>query len=1191
MNTKDAAPEFNGTVVLPSREKLKMIKVEAGSFIMSADDGENEKNETPHPVTLKYDFYLGETMVTQAQWKAVMRYHPEAQIKGGNLPVSVSWYEAMAFCARLNESNLAPAGYRFTLPTETQWEYAARGGCKSRHFKYSGSDDLNEVAWTGDAESTIYPVAKKKPNELGLYDMSGNDWEWCLDDYDKDEDSSKSLPEFSRVLEWSNVSKVIRGGVRDSKGCRPGYRNGDGPLTYGASGRAFRIALASTALPEHPQYAEERRRAEEYRRNCVSGDFVVKLPGNVKLGMVKVEPGTFEMGAGPEDDGKKKREKPHTVTLTHDYYIGKTTVTQAQWRAVMKDDPLLWGSKGTMRWDDLPMHRVNWYKAMAFCARLNELDLAPAGYRFTLPTEAQWEYAARGGCKSRHYRYSGSDDLEEVAWITGVVRPVARKKANELGLYDMSGNTFEWCLDDYKKGDRTTVPEFSRNGEKSCPPRVCRGGCANVRSEADCRIAARACQDANRPAGDSYAHMFGKDTPIGFRIVLSALFDPKPSDNIIVKLPAGENLEMVKVSAGSFTMGAQRRGGERFQGSDETPHQVTLTKDFYIGRTPVTQAQWKAILGKNCSPYHGAKNCDEHPVCASWHDAMAFCEKLNERGKAPAGYKFTLPTEAQWEYAARGGSRSRGYRYSGSNDIKEVAWYYNMFRWDAEPQPVCVWHPNELDLYDMSGNIKEWCLDWYAHDYGCGNADAIDPAGPSSGSSRVCRGGCCASRAEYCRSICRDHGNPDDTTHFTGVRLVLIGEPGKNKKNGKKRKTDVAENAKLAADRAKGIVFSEDGATLIRYPAEFKDKSYKVPEGVTEIANNAFGLCQNLVRVTLPEGVTSIGRGAFESCIKLTTVDIPGSVREIGSCAFIECSSLAHVKIPEGVKRIEDSVFWRCSSLAAVDIPGSVMSIGASAFQGCTSLAHVEIPEGVKRIGASAFKECVGLIEASIPAGVTRIEDNLFQSCSSLVRARIPDGVTYVGGYAFDSCEKLSEVNIPDGVTSIGENAFWECKSITELHLPDSVTKIGAWAFECCEKLVRVNIPAGVSSIAFGMFEGCANLVDMNIPDSVTSIEDYAFSKCGSLTEVHIPEGVTSIESGSFQECRSLVHVHIPDSVTEISLGAFRNCISLAAIRIPDSVTYIWDEAFKGCRSLAHIRIPDGVHVGTNAFEGCKKKP
>ena len=304
-------------------------------------------------------------MVTQAQWKAVMGFVPEVKTIGSRVmrlpekesrdrPVTVSWYEAMDFCARLNESNLAPAGYRFTLPTETQWEYAARGGSKSRRYRYSGSDDLNEVAWTGDAESTIYPVAKKKPNELGLYDMSGNEREWCLDDYDSHEDSSKVIPEFSRGSEFSYADRACRGGNSmgdGSKTCRPGRRDGYTSYERRIFGIAFRVALASTALPEHPQYAEERRRAEEYRRNCVSGDFVVELPGNVKLGMVKVEPGTFEMGAGAEglkSSGSSsafrffyfdKDVKPHPVTLTHDYYIGKTVVTQEQWKAVMKKEP------------------------------------------------------------------------------------------------------------------------------------------------------------------------------------------------------------------------------------------------------------------------------------------------------------------------------------------------------------------------------------------------------------------------------------------------------------------------------------------------------------------------------------------------------------------------------------------------------------------------------------------------------------------------------------------------------------------------------------------------------------------------------------------------------------------------------------------------------------------------------------
>jgi|GEM_PF-2561910 len=1207
MNTKDAAPEFNGTIVLPSGEKLRMIKVEAGSFIMSADDGENEKNETPHPVTLKYDFYLGRTMVTQSQWRSVMGYVPEVRFKGGNLPVSVSWYEAMDFCARLDELNPPPAGYRFTLPTETQWEYAARGGCKSRHFKYSGSDNLDEVATIDDPKHCSYkdyPVAKKKPNELGLHDMSGNGREWCLDDYDLHGDSSKVLPEFSRVLEWSDVSKACRGGAGFVKGCRPGYRSGDRPFR-GVYGLAFRIALASTALPEHPQYAEERRRAEEARRNCSSGDFVVELPGKVKLGMVKVEPGTFEMGEGAEDDGKKKRKKPLTVTLTHDYYIGKTTITQEQWRAVMKDDPLLWGSKGTMRWDDLPMHRVNWYKAMAFCARLNELDLAPEGYTFTLPTEAQWEYAARGGCKSRHFKYSGSDDLEEVAWITDDVCPVARKKANELGLYDMSGNVFEWCLDDFVKNLRTVVPEFSRDGKKSAPPRVCRGGCAGIRSEADCRIGARACQDAHRPAGNDYAHMFGKDTPIGFRIVLAAPVKSKPSGNIVLQLSSRENLELVKVTAGSFTMGAQRRGGTR--GKDETPHQVTLTKDFYIGRTPVTQAQWTAVMGSN--PSHsifdrGSRGL--YPVdCVTWHDAMAFCEKLNERGKAPAGYKFTLPTEAQWEYAARGGSESQGYRYSGSNNFKEVVQCYETLAHWRDSCPVAQKQPNELGLYDMSGNVQEWCLDWYDKDYGCGNADVTDPAGPAECSclnslrqpERVLRGGSYMYWAASCRCISRNRCFPGDTTNLIGFRLALVAEPPEGpetqgyKKTGEPCQVDVAESGKRTADRAKSIEFSEDGTVLVKYPAQLWDESYTIPEGVTAIGNNAFAFCENLVRVTLPEGVTSIGRSSFESCKKLKQVDIPGTVTSIGSHAFIGCCRLASVHIPDGVTRIEPSTFQGCGSLAAADIPGSVTSIGESAFQECAHLTSVDIPDGVTGIGKSAFRKCARLVSVHIPAGITNIGESLFQSCEKLIRVNLPAGVTSIGNCAFDSCKKLVSVNIPDTVTSIGESAFRSCACLVELRLPDSVKHIGAWAFTRCERLVRVNIPAGVTCIPLGAFDGCASLVDMYIPDNVTSIGGCVFSGCRSLVSIRLPEGITSIGCCAFAGCSSLASVCLPDSVTSISAGAFKKCGSLAHVSIPDGVKYIGSGAFEKCSSLAHIRIPDGVHVGTNAFEGCKKKP
>ena len=169
---------FNGV-------KLEMVKVKSGTFTMGKPMNEGGWNVPQHRVTLSRDFFIGQTEVTQAQWKAVMVNNP-SYFKGDDLPVeNVSWNDTMEFCKRLNRSGKAPRGWIFTLPTEAQWEYAARGGHKSRGYKYcSGSNNTDEVAWyIRNSGHKTHPVATKRANELGLYDMSGNVWEWCLDWY------------------------------------------------------------------------------------------------------------------------------------------------------------------------------------------------------------------------------------------------------------------------------------------------------------------------------------------------------------------------------------------------------------------------------------------------------------------------------------------------------------------------------------------------------------------------------------------------------------------------------------------------------------------------------------------------------------------------------------------------------------------------------------------------------------------------------------------------------------------------------------------------------------------------------------------------------------------------------------------------------------------------------------------------
>ena len=230
-------------VIVPGEVSWKMVKVEAGSFTMSARDGENETDEAAHQATLTKDFYLAQTEVTQAQWKAVMGTNP-SDFKGDDLPVEqVSWNDAMEFCEKLNSSGKAPKGWKFTLPTETQWEYAARGGNRSKGYKYSGSDNVGDVAWyDGNSGSETHPVGQKKANELGLHDMSGNVWEWCLDDWNSN--SSKLTVEFSRGNDQVGSNRALRGGswyIR-ARRCRSARRDSSGP-DLRDSGLGFRVAL------------------------------------------------------------------------------------------------------------------------------------------------------------------------------------------------------------------------------------------------------------------------------------------------------------------------------------------------------------------------------------------------------------------------------------------------------------------------------------------------------------------------------------------------------------------------------------------------------------------------------------------------------------------------------------------------------------------------------------------------------------------------------------------------------------------------------------------------------------------------------------------------------------------------------------------------------------------------------------
>ena len=247
-------------------------------------------------------------------------------------------------------------------------------------------------------------------------------------------------------------------------------------------------------------------------------------------------------------------------------------------------------------------------------------------------------------------------------------------------------------------------------------------------------------------------------------------------DPVPIKSDYSFEIEMVKIKGGEYLMGRDGNTG------DHKIHEVKVD-DFTIGKYEITQEQWVSVMGSNPSKYVNDKNPVDN---VSYLDVMEFIEKLNSM----TGKQYRLPTEAEWEYAARGGVNGNNYtdtKYSGSSKIDEVAWYWRdsgdtilSGRWDNESlkhnhchtQEVGLKKPNSLDIYDMTGNVWEWCSDWYSKDY-YESSPKLNPQGPNHDLTRVYRGGAFVSKVKYCYVYFRFSGKPEYGYNYIGFRLVL----------------------------------------------------------------------------------------------------------------------------------------------------------------------------------------------------------------------------------------------------------------------------------------------------------------------------------------------------------------------------------------------------------------------------------
>ena len=235
------------------------------------------------------------------------------------------------------------------------------------------------------------------------------------------------------------------------------------------------------------------------------------------------------------------------------------------------------------------------------------------------------------------------------------------------------------------------------------------------------------------------------------------------SDGAVLMVSLGNvSFRMIRVDGGTFTMGATAEQGSDAYTVEKPAHLVTLST-YYMGETEVTQELWEAVMGSNPSKFKGSRRPVEY---VSWEDCQDFIRRLNQR----TGRNFRLPTEAEWEYAARGGNKSYGYKYAGGSSSGDVAWYYGNS--GNQTHDVATKRANELGLYDMSGNVWEWCQDWYSESY-YSSSSQTNPTGPSSGSFRVYRGGSWYDNARSCRVSYRNRSTPASRNFILGLRLAL----------------------------------------------------------------------------------------------------------------------------------------------------------------------------------------------------------------------------------------------------------------------------------------------------------------------------------------------------------------------------------------------------------------------------------
>lgn len=333
------------------------------------------------------------------------------------------------------------------------------------------------------------------------------------------------------------------------------------------------------------------------------------------------------------------------------------------------------------------------------------------------------------------------------------------------------------------------------------------------------------------------------------------------------------------------------------------------------------------------------------------------------------------------------------------------------------------------------------------------------------------------------------------------------------------------------------------------------DINVVIPEGVLEIAPNAFDNGKYINSIVLPASLKKIPRKAFSGFGNLTSVVIK-QLECISDGAFADCCNLRDVQLPNNLKIIGNSAFSMCRSLESIDLPDSLETIGKRAFEICDKLKHVKLSTNLKTIGEYAFTKCLSLDSIILPDSLETLNEGIFANCSGLKTVKIPDDILIIPYHAFKGCSALKEINIPSKLKEISIRAFEDCKSLSHFTFSSSIMEIGNYIFCNCISLEEVVFQSKLKSIPQGLFMNCSSLKHIKLPDNLEIISSDSFAGCCELTEISFPDSLKMIENHSFSNCTSLTTVHIPQN-TVWEVYAFNRCPSVKISNM-DQITKLW---------------------------------